>query len=150
MNVKQSYLRTGMIETEMFVDVDSGEILETNVKKHTYIANSKEEFLLLYSSVLGIFNKMEQSEIRVFSYLLQYADGTKFSIDKPMRLEIASTTELNERTVYNTVKKLTEKNLIFKYETGAYQINPRYAYKGSSINRNNALKAIIELGCKEC
>jgi predicted transcriptional regulator len=93
---------------------------------------------------------MEQSEIRVFSFLLQYANGTKFSVNKPIRLEISKQTELNERTVYNTIKKLEDKKLIFKHDTGAFQVNPRYAFKGSSLERNNQLKLIIELGCKEC
>jgi len=148
--MKKSYLKTGFTTVETVVDSETGEILSENVQKHTYLANTKEDFLLLYSSVLGIFNRMEQTEIRVFSFLLQYADGTKFAISKPIRLEIAKVTDLNERTVYNTIKSLVDKNLVAKLPTGAYQVNPRYAFKGSTTNRNQELKAIIELGCKSC
>lgn len=148
--MKKSKVKTSLIEVDRFIDTSTGEIMDINVNRHTYLANSKEEFLLLYSSILGVFNKMEQSEIRVFSFLLQYADGTKFSIDKPIRLEIAKVTDLNERTIYNTVKQLEKKNLIFKHSTGAFQINPRYAFQGSTSNRSKELKAIIELGCKDC
>lgn len=148
--MKKSYLKTQLTEVNSIIDRDTGEVFEQTIKKHSYIANSKEDFLLLYSSILGIFQKMEQSEIRVFSFLLQYANGTKFSVNKPIRLEISKQTELNERTVYNTIKRLEDKNLIFKHDTGAYQVNPRYAFKGSSLERNNQLKLMIELGCKEC
>ena len=148
--MKKSFLKTQITELSTILDKDTGEVIEQTIKKHSYIANSKEDFLLLYSSILGIFQRMEQSEIRVFSYLLQYANGTKFSVNKPIRLEISKQTDLNERTVYNTIKKLEDKNLIFKYDTGAYQVNPRYAFKGSSLERNNQLKLIIELGCKDC
>ena len=148
--MKKSFLKTQLTEVNSVVDMETGELIEQITKKHSYLANSKEEFLLLYSSILGIFQKMEQSEIRVFSFLLQYANGTKFSVNKPIRLEISKQTELNERTVYNTIKKLEEKNLIFKHDTGAYQVNPRYAFKGSSLERNNQLKLMIELGCKDC
>ena len=148
--MKKSFLKTQITELSTIIDKDTGLVIEQTIKKHSYIANSKEDFLLLYSSILGIFQRMEQSEIRVFSYLLQYANGTKFSVNKPIRLEISKQTDLNERTVYNTIKKLEDKNLIFKYDTGAYQVNPRYAFKGSSLERNNQLKLIIELGCKDC
>jgi predicted transcriptional regulator len=142
----KSYLKKGKTVQNIFVDPDTGEIVGSNTKTHTYLADTKEEFFLLYSSVLGIFNMMEQSEIRVFSFLLQYADGTKFSIDRSMRLEISKSTTLNERTIYNTVKKLEMKNLIFRHDTGAYQVNPRYAFRGSTSDRNQALKTILELG----
>lgn len=148
--MKKSFLKTKFTEVTNIVSEETGEIIDTEIKKHTYLANSKEDFMLIYSGIIGIFNKMEQSEIRVFSFLLQYADGTKFSINKPIRLEISKVTELNERTIYNTVKKLEEKGLIFKYNTGAYQLNPRYAFKGSTSDRNKQLKTIIELGCKDC
>lgn len=148
--MKKSFLKTQLTEVNSIVDMQTGELVEQTIKKHTYIANCKEDFLLLYSSILGIFQRMEQSEIRVFSFLLQYATGTKFSVNKPIRLEISKQTELNERTVYNTIKKLEDKKLIFKHDTGAFQVNPRYAFKGSSLERNNQLKLIIELGCKDC
>ena len=148
--MKKSFLKTSITELTSTVNIETGEVIDTDIKKHTYLANTKEDFLLLYSSVLGIFNKMEQSEIRVFSFLLQYADGAKFSINKPIRLEISKVTDLNERTIYNTIKKLEEKKLIFKHSTGAYQVNPRYAFKGSTADRSKELKAIIELGCENC
>ena len=72
-----------------------------------------------------------------------------FTIGKALRTEIASTVGLGERTVYNTLQVLKSKALIFEKD-GLYQINPRYAFKGSSLERSNRLKAIIELGCKDC
>lgn len=148
--MEKSYLKTSMIESEIVVDKETGEVLLEDFKRHTFIANSKEEFFLVYSSLLAVFNDMEKAEIRVFSFLLQYVDGTKFSVDKSIRLEIAKVTNLNERTVYTTVKSLEKKMLIIKHDTGAYQVNPRYAFKGSTSDRNKALKAIIELGCINC
>lgn len=148
--MKKGFLKSTLTEVEVVVDSETGEVLDQNVKHHKYLANSKEEFMLIYSSILGIFNKMEQSEIRVFSFLLQYADGTKFAVDKSIRIEIAGVTDLSERTVYNTIKVLESKHLIFKLPSGAYQINPRYAYKGSTSDRNQALQAVLELHCKDC
>jgi hypothetical protein len=148
--MKKSFLKQGSSELKTIIDGNTGEVLDEQLKTHHYLANSKEDFLLIYSSILGIFNRMEQSEIRVFSFLLQYADGTCFSISKPIRIEIANVTNLNERTVYNTIKTLETKELIFKLPSGAYQINPRYAFKGSTADRNEAVKIMLLYTCRKC
>lgn len=148
--MQNSFLKTGVTNVETIVDSETGEIIDVEIKRHSYLANTKEEFLLLYSSMLSVFMNMEQSEIRVFGYLLKYADGITFAINKPMRIEISNSTKLTERTIYNTIKILESKSLIFKHQSGVYQINPRYAFRGSTSERNQALKAIIELGCPDC
>ena len=148
--MKKSFLKTGLTQLHTVVDSSTGEIMDHDAKVHTYLANTKEEFMLIYSSILGIFNKMEQSEIRVFSFLLQYADGTKFGVSKSIRIEIAAATELNERTVYNTIKVLETKKLIFKLPSGAYQINPRYAFRGSTSDRNKQMEVMLKLHCSVC
>lgn len=142
----RAHLRSAVLHRETVVDED-GVVLRDELKQHKYLADSKEEFLFLYSSILGIFNKMEQSEIRVFSFLLRYADSTPFGVGKEIRLEIAKVTGLNERTIQNTVKVLESKDLIFKSDSGAYRINPRYAFKGSTSDRNQHLKFFLEVGC---
>ena len=147
--MKNSIYKKGYISTESFVDVETGEILSVNSKQHGYIANSKEEFLLIYSSLLSVFIHMEQSEIRVYSYLLRYANSIEFSITKPLREKIAKETNLNERTVYNTIQSLKKKKLIIE-DSKLFIVNPRYAFKGSSLERNNKLKAVIELKCRDC
>ena len=40
--------------------------------------------------------------------------------------------------------------LLYRFSRGSFQLNPRYAYKGSTSSRLGSLKTIIELGCKEC
>lgn len=65
-------------------------------------------------------------------------------------IDIGECTGLNERTVLNTLPSLLDKGLLYKYSSGLYQLNPRYAFEGSTVDLNNALKAIIELGCKDC
>lgn len=145
--MKKSFLKTDIKEIETIIDFENGEVISTNTKQHSYLANSKEEFFLCYSSMLGVFMHMEQSEIRVFGYLLRYADGTKFDITKRIRIEIAKCTNLNERTIYNILPNLIDKKLIFKHDDGLYQINPRYAYRGSTSNRDKTLVAVLKLNC---
>ena len=148
--MKNSFLKTSSIDRDVFIDVETGEIVDENIKHHKYLANSKEEFLLLYSSVLGIFEGLNQAEIRVYGYLLKYAEGLEFDISRKIRVNIAERTNLSERTIYNTCQSLLDKRLIFKTKNGLYQINPRYAFKGSTSERNAALKATLDLECPDC
>lgn len=148
--MKHSYLKTRVTQVETVVDSSTGEVLDVNIKKHSFIANSKETFFIGYSALIGAFMEMNQAEVRIFGYCLRYAKGIQFDITKKIRLDISKHTGLNERTIHNNIPLLLEKGLLFKHESGLYQINPRYAYQGSTSERNDALKAIIELGCEEC
>lgn len=107
-----------------------------------------DEFMMIYPDLLPIIMKMEQSEIRVYGYLLRYANGVSFSISKSLREQMGKEIDLNERTIYNTLIVLRDKKLLF-FKDGLYQLNPRYAFRGSSADRNNALKAIIEIAMEE-
>ena len=147
----KSYLKTGYVEVENVVD-EQGELVATEVKKHTYIADSKEEFFLCYTTLLSVFMNMSVAETRTFAYLLQhYADGSMFHISREIRLLIATITGLNERSIYNIIPFLEDKKVIVKIkDTKLHQINPRYAFKGSTMDRNKQLKMILELHCKDC
>lgn len=148
--MKKSFLKKGVSEIETFIDSETGEVLKSTVKEHSYIANSRETFFIGYSALVGAFMEMSQSEIRIFGYCLRYAKGVHFDISKNIRLDISRYTGINERTVLNTIPSLLEKKLLYKHESGLYQINPRYAFEGSTVDRNNELKVLISLGCKDC
>jgi hypothetical protein len=148
--MKYSILKTGVVEVVNTMDSESGELLDSEIRKHTYLANTKETFFLGYSSLIGAFMEMSQAEIRIFGYCMRYAKGVKFDISKKIRLDIHLSTGLNERTVLNTLPNLLEKKLLYKHSDGLYQLNPRYAFEGSSLDRNNHLKILIELGCIDC
>lgn len=94
--------------------------------------------------------EMSQAEIRIFGYCLRFAKGVHFDISKKIRLDISNLTGLNERTVLNTLPSLLERGLLYKHSNGLYQLNPRFAFEGSTTERNHQLKILIELGCKEC
>lgn len=147
--MQNSFLKIASTVITNNVDTATGEILDTDVKHHKYLANTKEEFLLVYSSLLSAFIEMTQSQIRVYAYLLRYASGNSFAITKALREEMSKEINVNARVIFTTVKELVVKNLIVKMD-GLYKVNPRYAFKGSTLDRNEALKVIIELGCKEC
>lgn len=148
---KKSYLATGVVEITNFVDPDTGELLDQEIKKHTYIANSKEEFMLLYVNVIPIFLNLSHPAKSTYAYLLgNYDSETIFEIGGGMRSLIAKRLGISNSAVANGLTQLKDSALLYSHGKGMYQINPRYAFKGSTSNRNAALKAIIEIGCKDC
>ena len=150
LNKKKSYLATGIQERTIVINQD-GEVLDDHVKKHTYIANSKEEFMILYVSVLPIFIDLSNPAKSTYAYLLSnYNSETIFEIGGGVRSLIAKRVGMSLSAIANGLTELKEAGLITTHSKGMYQINPRYAFKGSTHNRNKALKAIIEIGCKDC
>ena len=151
MKKKQSYLATGIKERITVIDGNTSEILSEETKRHTYIANSKEEFMLLYVNALPIFIDLSNPAKSTYAYLLsKYASETIFEIGGGTRSLIANRLGMSMSAIANGLTELKEAGLLYSPNKGMYQINPRYAFKGSTINRNAALKAIIELGCKDC
>lgn len=149
-NMKRSHLKIGAVETETTIDSSTGEVLDVSVKEHTYMTSDKETFFIGYSSLIGAMMEMSAGEVRIFGYCLRFAKGVHFDISKKIRLDISLHTGLNERTVLNTIPSMIDKGLLYKHSSGLFQVNPRYAFQGSTSERNNQLKAIITLGCKDC
>jgi predicted transcriptional regulator len=149
--MKKSILKRNATHVTEIIDCETGEIIESNVKHHTYIANSKEEFLLLYVNALPIFRGVSNPAKSVYAYLLErYNAKTVFELGGAMRGLMSKELHFASSTIANALTELVESKLLYSKSKALYQINPRYAFKGSTSERNEALKAIIELGCKDC
>jgi hypothetical protein len=149
--MKHSFLKTSRTHTNMAVDIDSGEILEQDVMTVKYLANSREQFFLMYASLLGVFQEMSGPEIKVYSYILEhYISNSAIPLPKGMKQIIGDSLKLSLGTVNNAISTLAAKKLIFPSQRGIYKINPRYAFKGSTKDRNAMLKVILELECPDC
>jgi hypothetical protein len=151
LTTKKSYLKTSHTNTSTVISSD-GEVLEQEVNNIKYLANNKEEFFIIYSSLIGIVEKgMSEAETKLYAHLLQsYNIGAEIGISKQLRINLGKKLDLNERTILNTLGMLSEKKLIYTTSKGIYKINPRYAYKGSTINRNRDLKVVLEVECPTC
>lgn len=149
---KKSMLRTGVVTVQEVINED-GELLDRQIKHHKYIANTKEEFFIGYVSLLGIFLNLSAPCIKVYAYLLSYNKaGEPIGINKGVKTIMSDVIGIKMTTIDNTLGELVKSNLLYRPRDirGVYYINPRYAFKGSTKDRNNTLKTIIELGCKDC
>ena len=155
-HMRRAHLKTKMVEKTTVIDKSTGEVLEEKTIKHTYLANSKEGFFFFYDSFITVLQQFSAAEIRLYTYLLENIPISRvFVINDFIRKEITKKTSLSAGAINNTLNLLTAANkdrcpLIHRLAKGTYQLNPRYVYKGSSLNRNVALKAIIESGCSRC
>ncbi|HLA59028.1 MAG TPA: replication/maintenance protein RepL [Puia sp.] len=150
--MKKSFLKTGATQTTTIIDQKSGEVLHHGTQKLKYLANSKEEFFIFYSSLIGLIQgDMTGPEIKVYAYLLQrYLIGTEIALPKQLKQNMADFLHLKLGTVNNVLSTLTEKTLVFTNQRAIYKINPRYAFKGSTKERDRMLKGILEFECPDC
>lgn len=149
MKKEKSILKGGATHTEVVIDKETGEIISTEIKRHTYIANTKEEFMFIYVTLFPIFIGLSAPAKSLYIYILsKYPVNTEFEIADGSRRTISEALNIGRSSVSNALLELKNRNLIFSRSRSMYQINPRYAYKGSTADRANALKAIIEIGLK--
>jgi len=149
--MKKSTLKTSYVETQTTIDKETGEILDVTINKTSYLANTKEDFYLMYSSMVLILKGSSDVKMKLFASLLErYSRGQEFSMSKGLKDIIAKETDCKARSLDSAFTELVRANVIVKIEAKLYKINPRHIFQGSSINRNNQLRAIIELGCKDC
>lgn len=149
--MKKSYLKqTGISTTEM-IDSATGELLDVRINKQNYLANSKEEFWLMYSSMVLILKSSSDVKMKLFAALLErYSRGQEFSMTKALKTIIAEETNCKPRSFDTAFTSLIKDNIIVRIDKQLYKVNPRHVFQGSSSDRNGALLSIIELGCTEC
>lgn len=89
--------------------------------------------------------------MKLFASLLErYSQGQEFSMSKSLKEIMANECGCKPRSFDSAFTSLIKDNIIVKINTQLYKVNPRHVFQGSTTNRNQELKAIIELGCKYC
>ena len=147
----RSFLKTGVIDRMSVVDGETGEVTQDRIKKYKYLAKNKEEFYIIYTSLIGVFKKLSAPEAKLYCHLLErYPIGTDIIIVNKYRVKIGQELGISQGTVANALGTLTKKRLIYSTERGFYKLNPRYAFQGSTAERNKMLKMILEVECPDC
>lgn len=149
--MKNSFLKTGAVHTIEQIDMETGEIVDIIHNKTTYLANSKEEFYLMYSSMVLILKGSSDVRMKLFASLLErYGQGQEFSMSKGLKEIMAKECNCSPRSFDVAFTTLIKDNIIVRISNQLYQINPRHVFKGSTTSRNQALQAVLELHCKNC
>ena len=95
--------------------------------------------------------KIVLNRAQSFAALLErYSGGQEFFMNKTLKDIIGKETKCSPRSLDTAFTSLVRENETVRIGPHLYKINPRHVFQGSSNDRNSALKAIIELGCKDC
>lgn len=142
----KSYLKNSSVHVNTTISEETGEVIDQQVIKHSYLVDDKEDFFLIYSSLIGLLGEISNPAVKVLSYvLLNYKINTEFEIGNATRTTIAKKMGVSNSAVANALTELKSNDILYSLSRSMYQINPRYAYQGSTANRKKDLKAIIEL-----
>ena len=149
--MRKSFLKTLTRERYTIIDKETGEVLDESVNIISYLANTKEDFYLMYSSMVLILKSSKDVNMKLFASLLErYSHGVEFSMNKDLKKIISGECECSPRSLDNSFSFLVKEKIIVKIGGSLYKINPRHIFKGSTDQRNRELKSILELYCKDC
>ena len=141
----KEYLKNSSTHTTIITNED-GELIDEKTIVHSYIVDDKETFYLIYSSLIGLLGEISNPAVKVLSYvLLNYKTDTQFEIGGATRNMIADKMKISNSAVANALTELKNNTILYSFNRSVYQINPKYAFQGSTSNRKKALKSIIEL-----
>ncbi len=149
--MKSSFLKTGSTHSKEYINPSTGEVLGVSINKSEYLANSKEEFWMVFASFVLILKDSSDVKIKLFAALLdRYSDGREFSLTGGLKNIIGREVICSPRSLDNALSTLVQIKAVIRLERSIYRINPRHIFKGGLEKRNNKLKAVLQLECPEC
>lgn len=147
----KKHLKTTFTNSTITVDSETGEVIDYDVNETKILAGSKEEFWIIYSSMILIMKKSKDVKMKLLASLFErYSKGQEFSLNASFKQIIADEVGCSARSLDNAFTELVREQIIVKLHKQLYRINPRHVFQGSSSERNKQLKVVLELYCETC
>lgn len=146
------YLKTVYRHVDTITDKETGEVLDVQIAEHSVLVTTKEEFVQLYTSVESKLYNLPLSAERVWTYCILHCQKdniiTFTAYDKTI---IKEKWGLGFSTTANALTTLVNNRLLIKTTSkSVYRVNPNYAWKGTSNDRNKLLKYVLTVECPDC
>ena len=115
-----------------------------------------EQQIKIYYSLLEKLHTLHETALHIYFYLLANVSTTsRFYLSTKEKENIKTHLNMkckNNEVINRALRELTQEKFLIKCDDrdSTFKINPRYAFKGSTMERNAALKAVIELECPDC
>ena len=146
----ENLLQTKFGGINSFIDSDTGQILGEEVNKFQCLVDTKEQFYLMYSSMVLVLKGSTDVKMKLFAALLErYSNGQEFSMNRSLKEKIAKETGCQARSLDVAFTELIRKDIIIRIAPYLYVVNPLHVFQGSRDKRNRALKAIIKIAIKD-
>lgn len=139
--MRRTTKKTKVIGTETYINESTGELKEMQV-----ITVEDRDFnfeKLWLSNILDAIEDLGNQKIKLAFWIISRRNSDNLFI--MTQREIAKQTGMALQTVNDTLKILTENDILRKVQIGVYQVNPKVIFKGSRCNRLNVLIEYSEL-----
>lgn len=132
------------VYTQTILDPHTGEIIPTKWIKKT--VKNTEMFVRTYIEDIGCLSGCSGSEKTLVLAILKYVeyDTNKIYLDSERRKEICETWDMKMNTLNTAVSRLGKKNILIKYSSSGYILNPQLFFFGSDIAREKVFQLNIQ------
>jgi hypothetical protein len=150
MEKRDTFLKTTNTSSEIITDMDTGEVVDVQVKTNKIIVESSKQFFYTYCKVLGIMKKLTGAEIKIISWIMGNIpfNTNKIVLTKGIKEQMSRDMGVSEASIKCSIPNLVKNKMLIKESgsrDGIYMINPDYYWKGNAQTRYKELKYVLEL-----
>ena len=146
----ENLLETKFGGVDSYIDTNAGEVVSQSVNSFQCLANSREQFWLMCSSMIVVLKGSHDVKMKLLAALLErYSSGQEFSMNKSLKEKIAKEANCKSRSLDVAFTELIRMDVIIRIAPYLYVVNPLHVFKGSREKGNQALEALIKISTKK-
>ena len=143
-------LRKTKTDTTNYVDVQTGEILDTTQTHKEKLIGVNSSYTMLYNDAINSLVSLTPcAKSVIFVLISMYIRSGFFEIGNGLCSEMAVRTGYSIKSVRNSITELVSTGFIIKSgQRGLYIINPMCCYSGSLASRRKWIDYLLKEGYK--
>lgn len=138
-------------DKEVIVNKETGEV--RGLKKAVKVVDNQEEFMRVYTDdILALMRIKPELIYRITLCVWKLCDprNNQIIMDKNTKTSIHNTIQsegikCSYNSICNAIPLMVQKNILIKIASrGRYILNPRYFFKGSSLDRYKSIQLVLQ------
>lgn len=134
------------VYTDKTIDAKTGEVLSVRIIDRKNL-KTEERFIKTYLDDLGALIKCTNAEKNFILACIKFGflgfETNELWLDKKRKIEVATETELDLKSIYNIMYRLGKKNIIVTHK-GAKYLNPKLFFTGDERSRGKMFELKIK------
>ncbi len=141
-------LRKTKTDTTNYVDVQTGEILDTTQTYKEKLIGVNNSYIMLYNDAINMLITLSPcAKSVVFVLIGMYVKSGFFEIGSGLCSAMAAKTGYSIKSIRNSITELVSNRFLIKSgQRGLYIINPMWCYSGSLISRRKWIDYLLKDG----